>query len=98
MIRSNYKIDKKMFATFLTLALTAIIGLFWVGLHFELFGKKIDFDQRPATFFFFYFPVQGVFSIFYLLFPLKRAINYTAGFVVALYGLYFLGKFVRGEF
>jgi uncharacterized membrane protein len=81
-----------------TIMFSSIAGFFLAGYHFDLFGNKIDFIQKPSTFLFFGFLLTGLFGIFYLFQPTKTAIKYTL-IIAVLFGiLYLVGKLSRGEF
>lgn len=80
-----------------SIAFFAIICCLLVGLHYDLYGNKIDFIKEPATYLFFGFIFLSVFGVLYILFKTTWAFFGTLCAAVIYLSLFFLGKFSRGE-
>lgn len=81
----------------LLIMLIGLIGVFFTGLYFDLFGEKIDFSNNPATYLFFSFILFGLFGAFYAVFRAKVALYGTLFILLIYFLLFILGKISRGE-
>ena len=81
----------------LSIMMIALIGVFFTGFYFDLFGEKIDFSNNPATYLFFSFILLGVFGAFYTVFKAKFALFGTFIILLIYFVLFILGKISRGE-
>lgn len=76
---------------------TAIAGVFFVGFEYDLFGSKISFTDKPATYLFYSFILLGIFGAFFTRLRARVALGATV-VVATLYLLLFVaGKLSRGE-
>ena len=77
--------------------LTAIAGVFFVGYEYKLFGNKMSFTEKPATYLFYGFILLGIFGAFFTRLRAKFALGATI-IIAALFLLLFVaGKLSRGE-
>ena len=88
-------IHKKRIAK--AIMLLSLMAFFGVGVYFNLFGQKINFNQAPETYLFFSFILSGVFGAFYTRFSLKLSFVFSLFIGLVFLGLYIAGRLSRGE-
>ena len=79
------------------IVLASIFGVFFVGLHYGLFGNEIDFTEVPANYLFFGFILLGMFGTLYMFFRAPVALKGTLLIASIYFLIFMLGKLSRGE-